>query len=147
MKTQIKKGIKIMTKELWHNIFKVSVGIFALSALLVLITAFTPIWSFKIATGALLGAVGASLSFLFLGIVVAKAVEKDEKNAKMYVQASYTGRLLFMGAVIVLGIVLPFTNGYATAVPFILIRPVVMIVNFLFNKKNAKETKAEEVDE
>lgn len=136
-----------MTKELWHNIFKVSVGIFALSALLVLITAFTPIWSFKIATGALLGAVGASLSFLFLGFVVAKAVEKDEKNAKMYVQASYTGRLLFMGAVIVLGIMLPFTNGYATAVPFILIRPVVMAVNFLFKKKNGKEAPAEETSE
>lgn len=137
----------IMTKELWSNIFKVTVGIFALSALLVLITAFTPIWSFKIATGALLGAVGASLSFLFLGFVVAKAVEKDEKNAKMYVQASYTGRLLFMGAVIVLGIMLPFTNGYATAVPFILIRPVVMAVNFLFKKKNGKEAPAEETSE
>jgi hypothetical protein len=136
-----------MTKELWHNIFKVSVGIFALSALLVLITAFTPIWDFKIATGALLGAVGASLSFLFLGFVVAKAVEKDEKNAKMYVQASYTGRLLFMGAVIVLGIMLPFTNGYATAVPFILIRPVVMVVNFLVKKKNGKEAPAEETSE
>lgn len=114
-------------------------GIFLLSALFVVIMMFTPLWEYKIATGALLGAAGASLSFLFLGFVVSKAVEKDEKNAKMYVQATYTGRLLFMGAIIVLGILLPYTNGYATAVPFILIRPVVMTVNFLFKRKNSKE--------
>lgn len=114
----------------------VTVGIFALSAVVVIIVAFTPYYDHTVALGALLGALGASLNFLFLGFVVSKAVEKDESKAGSYAQATYTVRLLFMAAVIIIGIKLPYFNGYATALPFLLIRPVIMLVNFIFNKRN-----------
>ncbi|MBO7149099.1 MAG: ATP synthase subunit I [Clostridia bacterium] len=128
-----------MTKEIWRNIFKVSFGVLLLSAIVAVVIAFTPYFDYTIITGALLGTIGASLSFTFLGYVVSKAVEKDEKNAQHYVQASYTARLLFMAVVIVVGIKLPYFNGYMTALGFLLIRPSVMIVNFLDKKKAKKD--------
>ena len=110
-----------------------------LCAIAAAVIAFTPYFDYTIVTGALLGTLGASLSFTFLGYVVSKAVEKDEKNAQHYVQASYTARLLFMAVVIVIGIKLPYFNGYMTALGFLLIRPSVMIVSFLDRKKQKKD--------
>ncbi|MBQ7822373.1 MAG: ATP synthase subunit I [Clostridia bacterium] len=132
-----------MTKETWTNILKVSLGISLLSAAITAIVAFTPYFDYTVATGALLGTLGAALNFTFLGFVVSKAVEKDEKNAQHYVQASYTARLLFMAAVIIIGIKLPYFNGYMTIVPFLLIRPVVMIVNFISRKKSGSQAVSE----
>ena len=128
-----------MTKEVWSNILKVSLGVLLLSAIVAVVIAFTPYFDYTIITGALLGIIGASLSFTFLGYVVSKAVEKDEKNAQHYVQASYTARLLFMAIVIVIGIKLPYFNGYMTALGFLHIRPSVMIVNLLGKKKANKD--------
>ena len=116
-----------------------SLGVLLLSAIVAVVIAFTPYFDYTIITGALLGIIGASLSFTFLGYVVSKAVEKDEKNAQHYVQASYTARLLFMAIVIVIGIKLPYFNGYMTALGFLLIRPSVMIVNLLDKKKANKD--------
>ena len=128
-----------MTKEIWRNIFKVSFGVLLLCAVAVAVITFTPYFDYTIVTGAILGTLGASLNFAFLGYVVSKAVEKDEKNAQNYVQASYTARLLFMAVVIVVGIKLPYFNGYMTALGFLLIRPSVMLVNFLSKKKTGGE--------
>ena len=114
----------------------VTLGVFALSAVVVIIIAFTPYYDYTVATGAALGALGASLNFMFLGFVVSKAVEKDESKAGSYVQATYTVRLLFMAAIIIHGIKLPYFIGYATAFPFLLTRPVIMLVNFIFKKRN-----------
>ncbi|MBQ4137513.1 MAG: ATP synthase subunit I [Clostridia bacterium] len=124
-----------MTKEVWSNIFKVSLGVLLLNAVVTAVIAFTPYFDYTIVTGALLGTLGASLSFTFLGYVVSKAVEKDEKNAQHYVQASYTARLVFMAIVIIIGIKLPYFNGYMTALGFLLIRPSVMLTNFISKKK------------
>ncbi len=128
-----------LNKETRLNVLKVTAGVFLLSALAVIIIAFTPYFDYTVITGALLGWAGASLNFTFLGFVVSKAVEKDEKNAKSYVQATYTARLLFMAFVIVIGIKLPYFNGYVTVLPFIFVRPVITIINLIFKKKDTNK--------
>ena len=130
------KGMMTLSNEIRVNILKVTAGIFILSALAVTILAFTPYFDYTAITGALLGWVGASLNFTFLAFVVSKAVEKDEKNARSYVQATYTARLLFMAVVIVIGIKLPYFNGYVTILPFIFVRPVITLINLIFKKKD-----------
>ena len=125
-----------VNKETRLNVLKVITGVFVLSALAVSIMTFTPYFDYTAVTGALLGWIGASLNFIFLAFVVSKAVEKDEKNAKSYVQATYAGRLLFMAIVIVIGIKLPYFNGYVTILPFIFVRPVITLINLIFKKKD-----------
>ncbi len=128
-----------VNKETRLNVLKITSGVFILSALAVAILAFTPYFDYTVITGALLGWVGASLNFIFLAFVVSKAVEKDEKNAKSYVQATYTARLLFMAVVIVIGIKLPYFNGYVTILPFIFVRPVITLLNLIFKKKDTNK--------
>ncbi len=135
-----------MNKETWSNVLKVSLSIFLLSAIITAVIVFTPYFDYTIVTGALLGAIGASLNFLFLGFAVSRAVEKDPKNAQRNIQASYTARLLFMAAVIVIGIKLPPFNGYMTAVPFLIMRPAIMIVNFIENRKSGRQKESDTQD-
>lgn len=129
-----------MTKELKANIARVAVGLFAVAALSIAVMAFTPYFNYTAVTGALLGALGATLNFFFLALAVSKAVTRNEKGASAFVQATYAFRLLFMGAVIVLALLSPYFNGYLTIIPFIFMRPIIMAVNAIFNKNPERGT-------
>lgn len=131
-----------MTKELWKDVLRVWGIILAISTLFVIIMIFTPYWGYKIITGTALGVLGAALSFLFLAISVSKAVEHPQNGATVYIQGSYTIRLIFMAAVIIIGFKLPYFNGYATIVPFVSMQPAIMLTNAIFNKKKAKLAQA-----
>ena len=126
-----------MTSELKKSTLKVILFLFAASAISVAVMAFFEFFDYTVITGVLLGFAGAALNFLFLAIAVSKSVEKDEKGAKNFVQATYTGRLLFMALIIVLGIKLPYFNGYTTVIPFVLVRPVIMLIGLISKKKTA----------
>ena len=129
-----------MTSELKKSTLKVILFLFAASVISVAVMAFFEFFDYTVITGVLLGFAGAALNFLFLAIAVSKSVEKDEKGAKNFVQATYTGRLLFMALIIVLGIKLPYFNGYTTVIPFVLVRPVIMLIGLISKKKTASET-------
>ena len=127
-----------MTAELKKSTLKVILFLFAASVLSVAVMAFFDSFDYTVITGTLLGFVGAALNFLFLALAVSRSVEKDEKGAKNFVQATYTGRLLFMALVIIIGIKLPYFNGYTTVIPFVLVRPVIMLISLLSRKKSDK---------
>jgi uncharacterized membrane-anchored protein len=133
-----------MTPELKKNTLKVILFLLAASALAVAIMAFFDFFDYTVITGTLLGFFGAALNFLFLALAVSKSVDKDEKGAKNFVQATYTGRFLFMAIVIVAGIKLPYFNGYATVIPFVLVRPVIMFIGLLSRKKTNIVEKVEQ---
>ena len=135
-----------MTSELKKSTLKVILFLFAASAISVAVMAFFEFFDYTVITGVLLGFAGAALNFLFLAIAVSKSVEKGEKGAKNFVQATYTGRLLFMALIIVLGIKLPYFNGYTTVIPFVLVRPVIMLIGLISKKKTASETNSTDAE-
>ena len=135
-----------MTSELKKSTLKVILFLFAASAISVAVMAFFEFFDYTVITGVLLGFAGAALNFLFLAIAVSKSVEKGEKDAKNFVQATYTGRLLFMALIIVLGIKLPYFNGYTTVIPFVLVRPVIMLIGLISKKKTAPETNSTDAE-
>ena len=135
-----------MTSELKKSTLKVILFLFAASAISVAVMAFFEFFDYTVITGVLLGFAGAALNFLFLALAVSKSVEKGEKGAKNFVQATYTGRLLFMALIIVLGIKLPYFNGYTTVIPFVLVRPVIMLIALISKKKTAPETNSTDAE-
>ena len=135
-----------MTSELKKSTLKVILFLFAASAISVAVMAFFEFFDYTVITGVLLGFAGAALNFLFLALAVSKSVEKGEKDAKNFVQATYTGRLLFMALIIVLGIKLPYFNGYTIVIPFVLVRPVIMLIGLISKKKTASETNSTDAE-
>ena len=133
-----------MTTELKKSTLKVILFLFLASAAVVAVMSFFDFFDYTVITGVLLGFAGAALNFFFLAIAVSKSVEKDEKGAKNFVQATYTGRLLFMALVIIIGIKLPYFNGYTTVIPFVLVRPVIMLIGLLPKKKAPNDTSSQD---
>ncbi len=76
-------------------------------------------WDFTVLFGNLLGAVGAVINFLLLGITVQNAVSKDEKDAKNLVKLSYTLRNFMYVAICVVGFVFECFNIIAVLVPLL----------------------------
>lgn len=135
-----------MTPELKKSTLKVILFLFVASVIAVAVMVPFNFFDYTVITGVLLGFVGAALNFLFLALAVSKSVEKDEKGAKNFVQATYTGRLLFMALIIVIGIKVPYFNGYTTIIPFVLVRPVIMLIGIL-SKKKAEPSEENTTDE
>lgn len=114
--------------------------------------------------GALLGSAAAIGNFFLLGLSVQKAAETmngvklpsyeeaeadlepgqeletamtpETKLAKQRMQLSYTGRMILLAAVGVLGLTLPCFHAVATVLPFLFPR----IVIFLYGIRNKKES-------
>ncbi len=135
-----------MTTELKKSTAKVISFLFVASALAVAVMSFFDFFDYTVITGVLLGFLGSALNFLFLALAVSKSVDKGEKGAKNFVQATYAGRLLFMAIVIVVGIKLPYFNGYTTIIPFVLVRPVIMLIGLLSKKNTNEKDNASDVE-
>lgn len=128
-----------MTKSVWNDVLKVTLGNFILGFVMVLIFALVGHFSIEVVFGALLGCSFVSLSFLSLAISVAKNVEKDPKNAQARVSATYTLRLLAAAVMIFAAIKLPVFNWVSAVIPLFYQRFVISFVGHMRSKKNVKE--------
>ncbi len=140
-----------MTKSVKTDVLRVTLGNFILGAVMLIVFAVAD-YFYKEGTffpgavwGALLGCGYVSLSFLWLAFSVSKNVEKDPENAKRRVSATYTYRLLFMAAVIIIAIKVPVFNWVATIIPILLQRIIITIVGKMrINEDNKKEVNSNE---
>ena len=94
-------------------------------------------WDYKVLLGNLLSGIAVVLNFLFMGITVQKAVEKDEKDAKNAMKASQSLRTLFLFAVAVVGASVPVFNIWATLIPLVFPR-IAIALRPLFDRKENK---------
>ena len=94
-------------------------------------------WDYTVLLGNLLSGVAVVLNFLFMGITVQKAVEKDEKDAKNAMKASQSLRTLFLFAVAVVGASVPVFNIWATLIPLVFPR-IAIALRPLFDRKENK---------
>lgn len=102
-------------KETGH----ITLGVLAGDAIMIAVFAVLKRLDYTVLLGALLGSAAAIGNFLLMCLAVQKAME-DPDRAKAIVQGSYGKRMLGMVAVMVVGLVVPWFNGIAVLVPFLL---------------------------
>lgn len=91
-------------------------------------------WDYTVLLGNLLGGISAVLNFLFMGITIQNAVEKEEKEAKTAMKVSSTYRNLFILIITVIGIVLKCFNTVSVIVPLFFPR-IAIAIKPLVDKK------------
>lgn len=94
-------------------------------------------WNYTVLLGNLLGALSAVLNFLFMGITIQNAVEKEEKEAKTAMKVSSTYRNLFILIITVIGIVLKCFNTVSVIVPLFFPR-IAIAIKPLTDKKRGE---------
>lgn len=91
-------------------------------------------WDVTVLTGNLLGGAAAVLNFLFMGITVQKAVDKDPDEAKTMVRASQMYRMMGLILVAVVGFAVPIFHTLGVILPLLFPR-VAIAFRPLFDKK------------
>ncbi len=94
-------------------------------------------WGFDVLAGSLFGYAVSVINFLWLGLSVQKAMEKEQKQAQLYMQSTYTARMVLFAASFAIALIVPVFNWIAAVIPFIFTRISIMIINFT-NKEGIK---------
>ncbi|MEG2928083.1 MAG: ATP synthase subunit I [Oscillospiraceae bacterium] len=88
-------------------------------------------WDYTVLLGSLLGYSVSLISFIFLGISIQKAMEKEQKQAQAYMQSTYIGRMAFTVVMIVIAITVPAINWVSAVIPLVFTRISIMLMNFI----------------
>ena len=95
-------------------------------------------YDWTVLTGSLLGGTAAVLNFFFMGRALQKATaQENPADAKKQIQASYSMRYLFLGAVVVVGAVTPYFHWLPTAISLFFPRLWFLVMPFF--RKDLKE--------
>lgn len=129
----------MLSKNLVREVSRMAVGILILSAVMVIAFALLGYFDITVVFGALLGAAACVLNYFFLALSIQKVVDKKESSAKGSMGASYALRMVFIAAVVVTGIKSSYFNYVAVIIPFLFPRIVIMVINFIDNRKGKKE--------
>lgn len=68
-----------------------------------------------------------------------KPMTEEGAAAKKRMQMSYTGRLLFVGGIAVIGVIAPCFNTYAALIPLLFPRIAISVTNMFASKKEKSE--------
>lgn len=88
-------------------------------------------WTSEVLFGSLLGYTATVINFLWLGLSVQKAMEKEQKSAQIYMQSTYNGRLILLAVFFAAAVFIPVFNWLAAVIPFVFTRISIMIINFV----------------
>ena len=91
-------------------------------------------WDYTVFLGNILSGIASILNFLLMGITVQKAVNKEPDAAKAAIKVSQLYRMLFLIAVVVIGMVLPCFDRWAVLIPLFFVR-IAIPFRPLFDKK------------
>ncbi len=97
----------------------IAIGVLIGDAVMVAVFALLKRLDYTVFLGAALGSVAVLLNFLMLGIKAQQAM-RDPDRARVIIQRSYTMRMLFMVAVMAVGVIAPCFHTVAVVVPFLL---------------------------
>jgi hypothetical protein len=127
---------------------RIGAGTLACAAVMNLVYVLLGRWNVQVLAGTALGIVGAVGNFFLLALTVQKAASTaDEKRATQWMQLSYSLRMLGMGALMVLGFVLPWTDGVACALCMFFPRLTIFILQLTGHyKPETQAVKQEESD-
>lgn len=91
-------------------------------------------WDYTVLLGNLLTAGFSVLNFFLMGLTVQGAVGKEQKEAKSAMKASQSLRTLMMFVVLIVGVVAPCFNIWATIIPIFFPRIAMVIRTFSIKK-------------
>lgn len=95
------------------------------------------LWGLDVLFGSLFGYAISVINFVWLGLSVQKAMDKEQKQAQMYMQSTYTARMVLFCISFVIALIIPVFNWIAAVIPFIFTRISIMIINFV-NKEGIR---------
>ncbi|MBO5778738.1 MAG: hypothetical protein J6R82_04135 [Clostridia bacterium] len=93
-------------------------------------------WDYTVLLGNLLSGSVAILNFLFMGISLQSAMNKEEKDAKNTMKLSRTYRNLFIMICTIVGVVLPCFNLWTVLLPLLYPR-IAIVFRPYFDKKQS----------
>lgn len=96
----------------------IAIGVLVGDAVMIAVFALLKRLDYTVFLGAALGSVAVILNFLLLCIRAQRAME-DPERARVIIQRSYTFRMLFMVAVMALGVAAPCFHTVAVVIPFL----------------------------
>ena len=100
----------------------IAVWVLLLSVLMQAVFLILNMWNIGVLLANVLTGSVSVLNFLFLGITVQKAVERDEKDAKSLMKLSQTLRMLMLFVALVIGVALPVFDTWASIIPMFFTR-------------------------
>ena len=127
---------KAVRKETGHIALGVALGSIVMVAVFALLHRF----DYTVVLGALLGGAVSILNFLFMGLTAQKVVDSgDEAQGKALVHRSYSMRMLLMAVVLIVGFAAPCFHVVAVAIPFLLPRITILVMQLLGMYQPQKE--------
>lgn len=109
-----------------------------LSALLEAVFLILKKWDYTVLLGNLMSAGIGVLNFYLMAQSVVKALDRDEKGAKSYMNFSRTYRMLMITVMVIIGVATPCFNNWAVLVSLFFPR-IAVAFHPLFNKDVKKE--------
>lgn len=114
-----------------------------LSAFLQSIFLIAGMWSYKVLLGNIYSGFFVILNFYLMGLSVAKAVEKDEKEARNIVKTSMSLRGLMLFVAVAVGVLLPVFDIFSVLIPLFFVRIAVFLRPFIKKESQKKGEKNE----
>lgn len=119
---------------------RIGLGTLVCTAVMLLVFFLIGKFDLTVLYGALLGGGFAVLNFFLLGLSVQRTTsQEDPKAAQAKMQMSYTVRLLFMAAVVIVGIQLPCFHWVAVVIPLIFPRLIIFFLGLKPKRKGVDE--------
>ena len=129
--------VKVKIESVYKEALKVSSVIFLIGIIeFLILTAFFSLRT-DVLLGVLYGTAFSSLNFFYLAHCVKKSAEKDEKNAKNYMSATYSSRVFLTAVMIFIAAKVDRINIWAAVIPLVFTRIAAIIVPFI-NKHTKK---------
>ena len=97
----------------------IAIGVLIGDAVMIAVFALLKRLDYTVFLGAALGSIAVIINFLLLGIKAQQAMQ-DPDRARVIIQRSYTFRMLFMVAVMAVGVAAPCFHTVAVVIPFLL---------------------------
>lgn len=120
-----------LTGEVKKQVKNIALYNLALTAILNVVFFALQNWDYTVLLGSLFGYIVSVVNFLFLGISIQKAMDKEQKQAQTYMQSTYMGRMAFTAVMVVIAMNLPFFNWLSAAIPLVFTRISIMAMNFI----------------
>ena len=117
-----------------------AIGVLIMTAIMVAVFALIGKFSYKVITGAVLGATVTIINHLFLTYSVVRIVEKEDAgNGKSFMKLSYLIRLAIIAVTIIVAIKVPVFNYIAVAIPFLFPRIVIVATHLIDSWKEKRK--------
>ena len=127
---KIEPAVKLESK-------RIAIGVLAMSVIMEIVFVVLGRFDYTVLLGNLLGGGWAILNFFLMALAVQKSVKKElPQEAKLVLQNSYTKRLLFSVAILLIGIKVEYFNWISVVIPLIFPRITIAIIRLpIFQRK------------